>query len=196
MFAHTKTTPNTPGKPAQSRGLAACLIATFALPAFVLAADNPGSHEHGRAQLQMALEGSEIDLVFTSPAYNLAGFEHEARTADEKKRLADINDWLETTPLINTEAGACAVKTASVHVGGDTESDHDHKHKHSDEATHRDYQVAQQLTCDRIETDDRFTSPLTGRFPEFEALTIEWVGPSGQGSTLMTPSAGSFTLGE
>jgi hypothetical protein len=193
MPIHHKTRQNPSNKDSRSRRFAGCLLATCALPAFALAADNPGAHEHGKAQLQMALEDTSIDLIFTSPAYNLAGFEHQARTPDEKKRLADIRDWLETMPLINTEAGTCRVKTASVQLGGETESHHDH---HNDKAAHRDYEVTQQLRCEEIGSGEIFSSPLPRRFPELETLTIEWIAPTGQGSTLMTPSAVNFNLGE
>lgn len=179
-----------------SPAFTAWLIATCSLAPIAQAADNPGAHEHGQAQLQMAMENNQIDIIFTSPAYNLAGFEHQARTDDEVKRLAGIQQWLETTPLIDTAANACRIMVASVQLG-DGEHEHDHHDEHQgEEAGHRDYQVAQQLNCQDASTADILTSPLPGRFPELEALTIEWVGPSGQGSTLMTPSTPTFTLGE
>lgn len=204
------------------------LIAACGLPALTLAADNPGAHEHGQARLQMAVEGSAIDLMFVSPAYNLAGFEHQARTDDEKKLLAEISHWLETVPLVNTDTGSCRVTSATVQLGGDTgaharhdhhekkyhedehqhedkhqhqehhHGGHHHKEKHGDhhkeEASHRDYEVAQQLVCDGITGSDTLTSALPERFPELEKLTVEWVGPAGQGSALITPSARRFTL--
>jgi hypothetical protein len=216
MLIQRKTIKHPHIKRSHSFRIFGCLIATCALPTATLAADNLGAHEHGQAQLQMALENSQIDLLFTSPAYNLAGFEHQARTGDEKKRLADINHWLETTPLINTDTGSCSVTAATVELGGETESHDEHSHhdenhhdeehhsddehhsgeKRDDEASHRDYEVAQQLTCKGMGTGEIFTSPLPGRFPELQELTIEWVDPTGQGSTLITPSSPSFTLSE
>lgn len=184
-----------------------CLLASCALAPAAFAAESLGAHEHGQARLQMALENNQIDLIFTSPAYNLAGFEYEARTKEEKKLLADIHRWLETTPLINTSSGACTVAAVTVELGGDDKSHggHDHhkdghhhdKHQgdHQDGGeTHRDYEVTQQLACEGISVNDTFTSPLPERFPELEKLTIEWVGPSGQGSTVMTPESRTFGL--
>lgn len=183
-----------------------CVLAPGALAPLALAAENPGAHEHGQAVLQMALENNRIDLMFTSPAYNLDGFEYEARTEEERKQLADTSHWLRTTPLINTDSGACSVATASVRLGGDQKHHHD-KHSHNghhhndgheghstDEATHRDYEVSQQLACAGTGGDATLTTPLPARFPELEALTIEWVGPNGQGSTVMTPESRSFSL--
>lgn len=179
-----------------------CLIAaSCALIPLAIAADNPGAHEHGRAQLQIALEKDQIDLIFTSPAYNLAGFEHEARNENERNWLTEISHWLEQTPLVSPESGACRVTAASVQLGGktayhddDDHHHHDHGHDHDHESTHRDYEVTQQLSCSETDSGDAFTSPLPGRFPELETLTVEWVGPSGQGSAVMTSSDESFNL--
>lgn len=191
-----------------------CMVAACSLAPMALAADNPGAHEHGHARLQMAVEENRIDLMLNSPAYNLAGFEHGARTEAEKSRLADITRWLETTPLVNTAAADCRVTAAAVELGGEDENhggethhghdEHDHHEaEHHDEghhdeeyhgeATHREYDVSQQLECNRIDADQEFTSALMERFEGMEELTVEWVSPSGQGSARLTPSNRAFT---
>lgn len=199
-----------PGRPRPLLALG-CLFATGFLAAPALAADNPGAHEHGHARLQMAVEENRIDLMFNSPAFNLAGFEHEARTGGEKSQLADINRWLETTPLVNTSATDCRVTAAAVELGGHMEAhgedDHDDHHDHDEdhhdhdghehgETMHREYDVSQQLECGRIGASQEFTSALMDRFQAMEELTIEWVGPSGQGSARLTPSTRTFTVNE
>ncbi len=205
MPSHQKTiTRAHPDRPSASPFpgwvLAPCVLAPLAF-----AADNPGAHEHGQARLQMALENDRIELMLTSPAYNLVGFEYKARTEAEKKQLADTSQWLKTTPLINTGAGTCSVTSATVSLGGDQEhhhhDDHDgHHHDHShdqhsgDKTTHRDYEVTQQLSCAGIGPDQTLTTPLPERFPELETLTIEWVGPNGQGSTVVTSESRNFDL--
>ncbi|WP_421911413.1 DUF2796 domain-containing protein [Marinobacter sp.] len=179
-----------------------CMIAACSLAPVALAADNPGAHEHGHARLQMAVEENRIDLMLNSPAYNLAGFEHGARTDAEKSRLADISRWLETTPLINTAAADCRVTAAAVELGGEEENhdgdthheDGHHDEEHHGEATHREYDVSQQLECNRIDADQEFTSALMERFEGMEELTIEWVSPSSQGSARLTPSNRAFTV--
>ena len=179
-----------------------CMVAACSLAPMALAADNPGAHEHGHARLQMAVEENRIDLMLNSPAYNLAGFEHGARTEAEKSRLADITRWLETTPLVNTAAADCRVTAAAVELGGEEENhdgdthheDGHHDEEHHGEATHREYDVSQQLECNRIDADQEFTSALMERFEGMAELTIEWVSPSGQGSARLTPSNRAFTV--
>jgi uncharacterized protein DUF2796 len=190
------------------RRLGRFLIAGSLLPSLAIAAENPGAHEHGRAALQLAIENNRMELIFTSPAFNLAGFEHKARTDEEKQQLADIRQWLETTPLINTESATCTLKSATVSLGGETGSgddndhhDHHEEHNHHDEhhgeeATHRDYEVTQQLTCDSLAPEALLTSPLPARFPQVEELRIEWVGASGQGSSQLSPANRTFRVSE
>ncbi len=201
---------------AQSLLLIGCLIATCTLAPTTFAADNPGAHEHGHARWQMAVEENRIDLMFNSPAFNLAGFEHEAHTEEETDQLADINRWLETTPLVNTAAADCRVTATTVELGGSMEAhggdDHDHHDHHNEdhhdedhhdhggheheETTHREYDVSQQLECGRIGASQEFTSALMERFQGMEELTVEWVSPSGQGSARLTSSTGTFTVKE
>ncbi|MCL7943290.1 DUF2796 domain-containing protein [Marinobacter sp. ATCH36] len=187
------------------------LAAASTLPVAVQAADNPGAHEHGRAKLQIAVENTSIDLIFISPAYNLAGFEHEARTDEETTRLADIDQWLRSTPLVNTNGADCRVTAAAVELGGESqhedhgdghhddhhdhhdEDHHDHA-EHHDEATHREYDVSQQLECDGIGGAVRLTSALMEEFDNLEELVVEWVSPSGQGSARLTSSNRAFTI--
>ncbi|MDL0431218.1 DUF2796 domain-containing protein [Marinobacter sp. TBZ242] len=183
-----------------------CLITASTLAPNLLAANNPGAHQHGHALLQMAVEENRIDLMFSSPTHNLAGFEHEARTEDERNLLADVRAWLESTPLINTDTGDCRVSAATVELGGNEnghgdddhghhdEDHHDHDHHQEEETTHRDYDVSQLLVCDRIASQQAFTSALLDRFQELEELTIEWVSPSGQGSARLTSSNPVFSI--
>ncbi|MCR8916108.1 DUF2796 domain-containing protein [Marinobacter panjinensis] len=173
-----------------------CLLAACTLPAATFAADNPGAHEHGHARLQLAIEKNSIDLMLTSPAYNLAGFEHEARTNEERNRLAEIKQWLNTTPLVNVDDASCRITAAAVELGGeDTDDTHGHDHHGDDEkASHREYDVSQQLQCQGMGANREFRSALMEKFENLEELTVEWVSQSGQGSARLTPSNRAFTV--
>lgn len=216
------STPTSTVRGLSPRPLTALLASGLLIPALSLAplafgAENPGAHEHGSAALQMAVEGNRIDLMFNSPAYNLAGFEHEPRTKAEKNRLAEVRRWLENTPLVNAQGANCRIMDAAALLGGSGETPEDEHQKHADyhhdkhhgdkhyddehhpesdtRASHREYDVSQQLECDRIGRSQTFEAALLAEFPAIEQLTVEWVSPYGQGSTRLTPSTGRFTLG-
>ncbi|MCG2579531.1 MAG: DUF2796 domain-containing protein [Marinobacter sp.] len=179
-------------------GIAALLVAGPAV-----AGENPGAHRHGYGQMQMAVQGGNIDLFFTSPAYNLSGFERQAQTPEEKARLAEISDWLGNYPLVDTAPGSCVVMAGAVHHTGPSDQpdeDHHHHDEHhhdaEDEEGHREYEVSQQLACKALTAGQALSSPLKVRFPNLEVLTVEWVGEAGQGSIRLGEGESTFQLGQ
>lgn len=54
-----------------------------------------GKHEHGVAQLNVALDGKTLELELDSPAMNLVGFEHAASTDADKAAVAKARAQLE-----------------------------------------------------------------------------------------------------
>ena len=174
------------------------LATSIALMAFSAnASDNPGAHQHGHAELQVAVDGNQIDLIFTSPAYNLLGFEHRARTDDQKALVKETEEWLERTPLINTPDASCKVASAEVyHEDGDGSGDHHehNEHEHSEGYGHSDFEVTQVLNCTGLASAEALLIPLTERFPEIEDLGVQWVWSGGQGSTRLEQPESSFSL--
>lgn len=175
-----------------SSGILYALIATSALASTTtLAADNPASHQHGHAQLQLAISGNQVDLLFLSPAYNVVGFEHHARTQAQRQEADAALFWLEQTPLVNTSKATCTVHAAAIQyeVAGADEHNED---KHSQ---HADFEVTQVLDCPGLEEADSLTTSLTSRFPGLEHLEVAWAGPDGQGSTRLKHGEDSVSLG-
>lgn len=142
------------------------------------------AHVHGEAHLQVALEGSTADLILRSPSANLLGFEHEPKTAEQENALRDAREWLKATPLVQTPDNDCKLAAGSVHFEQDARDDHNHgSHDHDeDQGRHSDVEVSQQLECGS-NLADSLTTPLTGRFPGIEHLTVEWISSDGQGHT-------------
>ena len=54
------------------------------------------AHEHGAAQLNVALEGQRLELALESPAMNLVGFEHAAVSTSDKAAVARWTRTLST----------------------------------------------------------------------------------------------------
>lgn len=57
--------------------------------------DSLGAHEHGVASLNAALDGNLLELQFESPAMNLVGFEHAAKSDADKAKVAAAKRELE-----------------------------------------------------------------------------------------------------
>lgn len=188
---------------ASARSATALLSLSLAtLP--VLAADNPGAHQHGHADLQMAIENERVDLLLLSPAYNLIGFEHKPRTEEQRKRVQDAEQWASENTLVNTVDGSCTLVSSAMHAGWkeakDNEHKHDHGHSHSHDhdhdhdSGHADIEITQTLNCPNLSESAQFETGLMARFPELQHLNVQWVGPLGQGATRLSPGNIQFRL--
>jgi hypothetical protein len=175
--------------------LPALALATF--PAATLASDNPGSHQHGHARLQMAIEGERIDVLLLSPAANLVGFEHAPKTDEQHGKLEELGTWASQTPLINTASGSCTVNQADVHstwpAGDEDKDEHDHGHDHQQEG-HADIEISQILACPGLSADGELETTVMVRFPAMEQLDVQWVSPQNQGGIRLTNGQSSFTV--
>ncbi|MCH8499932.1 MAG: DUF2796 domain-containing protein [Marinobacter sp.] len=60
--------------------------------------------------------------------------------------------------------------------------DHDHDHAHA----HADFDVSQQLRCDKPLEGQALVALVKAQYPGIETLTIEWVGEQGQGASRLT----------
>ena len=192
--------------PAPCRALTA---AAFLLASPVMAEDSLAPHQHGQAQLQLAISGDHIEAIFLSPAHNLLEFEHEPRTHEQHETLSQVTQWLQQTPLANTEDGSCTIHSASVHQGEPWEHDqetdhhdeHEHEHEGHDEADHHeehsghsDFEVTQVLECPELADAGTLATPLLEQFARLQQLDIAWVGPAGQGAVRLGQGDKSFIL--
>jgi hypothetical protein len=96
------------------------------------------AHVHGIAHLNIALEGNELYVEFTSPAVNIVGFEHQPKTEKEKHAVKEAIETLkagEKLFIMPPRAGATLTE-ASV----ESEIDYESKdsHGHDEDARHHD----------------------------------------------------------
>ncbi len=180
-----------------------------------MAADNPAAHQHGLAQLQLAISGNRIEAIFLSPAHNLLGFEHAPRTDEQRETVSQVTQWLSQTPLANTESGSCIIHSASIHHDEhehhdepdhdehEHHDDHDHHDEHDhhgeeghheEHSGHSDFEVIQELDCPKLADAETLASPLMEQFPLLQTLDIVWAGPAGQGAVRLGQGDRNFTL--
>ncbi len=78
-----------------------------------------GAHEHGAGKLDIAMEGLKGKLVIEIPMESLTGFEHEAKSAGERKKVADAEATIRTKigqmVLLPAVAG-CVIAITNVEV--------------------------------------------------------------------------------
>ena len=167
-----------------------------------------GTHVHGIAALNLALEGQEVHIEFDSPAANIVGFEHapssESDHAALDKAVAKLKDG-DRLFRFNDDAG-CRMETVNVvselleeeHEGHTNEKpgkhadvekeEHDHEqHEHEGE-THSEIEAAYHFECDEPGKLTRLTVELFEAFSGTEKLKVQYVIESKQGAAELTPT--------
>jgi len=164
-----------------------------------------GAHEHGVAQLNVALDGNSLELELHSPAMNLVGFEHKAQSAQDKKAVEMAKQQL-ANPItlfgIPAAAGCKVSKTDldSPLFGSEEHHDHDHddhdshakgEHEHAHSNIDADYTLA-------CENPKALTAlDLAGLFKQFPAthkVNVQAITAQGQKGEELTPAQTRLVL--
>ncbi|MBD9426939.1 DUF2796 domain-containing protein [Pseudomonas sp. PDM15] len=148
-----------------------------------------GAHEHGVASLNVALDGQTLEIQLESPAMNLVGFEHEAKSdADKAKAIAARKQLEQPQALFALPIEAkCALQESELDsplFGG-----HEHEeHEHADEHGHSDIDASYRFACANAEALQTLElGSFFGTFPGTEKLHVQLIGPSGQQGVELTP---------
>lgn len=173
------------------------------------------AHIHGRAMLTLVLENEVLEIQFESPAANLIGFEHKARSPEEKQLAAQLESVLKSPKLLFSFSGTrCKAIKITVDISSIIEVDHDHHEphhhephhhdSHSHSATHSDkghsdnghseVKASYQFSCKDTNDLKSVSVALFNQFPRIEKINAMWVTGFQQGSELLNPNRNTFSL--
>lgn len=71
------------------------MLKVLLLSVMVFAAREHGAHEHGAGQMSLAFDGKKGKIQLSCPGESLFGFEHEAKSAKDKKKKEEALKKLE-----------------------------------------------------------------------------------------------------
>jgi len=144
------------------------------------------AHEHGAAQLNVALDGNTLELALESPTMNIVGFEHAAKSPADQAAAAKAKQQLQD-PLalfgIALSAG-CSVSKQEISspvfavatpAGASAE--------------HNDVDASYSLTCSHPEQLKGIDlSELFKRFPATQKIQTQLIGRNGQQGAELSPA--------
>ena len=155
------------------------ILVTCSLEASAVA---QSTHVHGQGQVGMAIDQNLISMTLESPGADIVGFEHEARTAEEKTTVTEALKHL-SDPMfvIQLPANAsCKVVQASSEVtsenGDEGHADHE---KHENEA-HGSFIAEYQLECATIAAIDSIKFVYFDHFRNAQSLMVVLIDKNGQ----------------
>ena len=182
--------------------LMALTLLAFTLPAMAEEHRQLGAHEHGHGKLNIAIEGKAVTMELEAPGADIAGFEHEAKTPEQKAVLEIANAQL-AKPLdlfkIPASAG-CTIKDAKVAVkseehdddgdddhdkAGARDADHDAGHE-GREHHHSEYHATYSLDCAAPENLSAIGFDYFNAFAGAQALTVNVITGKSQSTFEVT----------
>lgn len=147
---------------------------------------DPGAHVHGAAQLDLVLEvdgQARVYVEFHSPAVNLYGFEHAARSDEERsardaalKTLKTPAEWLSFT------GAECGLKDVTLEHSDEAHEHGDHAdHGHDD--GHSEVRASYVFDCEGAVGGARVS--LHKAFPGIETIYVRALAESGEKSLVL-----------
>tara|TARA_Y100000815_G_scaffold83734_1_gene72553 strand:+ start:956 stop:1573 length:618 start_codon:yes stop_codon:yes gene_type:complete len=176
--------------------------------------DSLGAHEHGVASLNLVVDGNQVSLELDSPAANLAGFEYQPSTDEDRATVARVKTELEQADglFTLTPAAGCQLQQVELdsplfaaHEHDEHEHEHEHEHEdhdadehaHDDEhdhAEHADIEGRFDYLCDAPEQLEALTLPLFNNFPAMQRIQVQAITASGQHGAVLTADQPTLPL--
>ncbi|NOT84153.1 MAG: DUF2796 domain-containing protein [Methylococcaceae bacterium] len=163
-----------------------CLLAILAFPLTLHALP---AHVHGKAQLQVAIEGNEIHLDFDSPLGNLLDFEHNPKNDQQRQAVKAMTEKLHhpETLFVMTKAAACVVKSVNLLLPPALLGSRNQTAAHADLEAEILFFCANSAALNTIEVQ------LFKAFPLLQHLQAEIVTEKGQSVIALRPESTVLT---
>ena len=182
-----------------------CLFVSFQTSAQVRQKD---SHEHGAANLMLAIEGDKLQIGIEVPSESLIGFEHFPKSRSDRENFSEAIKILSnpskffSTPT-DAECLLTGLNVSQSLFSGEEKDEHGHEekdehdeHGHEEHDEHDEYghddsekgeihsEFRSNYSWNCIHTDeiDSIGNKLFSFFPRIEEIRVNWITNSGQGS--------------
>ena len=175
------------------------------------AKEQHGAHEHGKAELNVAIDGLKVMIALESPAESIYGFEHEAKAAkdvtarDNAAKL--LKDNASTLFQFQADRG-CALTESKIEPWvkeGDDDHDHDakkakpskggkaehHQHEHGE---HGEVHANYTFPCTKAANGSKLTVTLTDSFPKLREIAVQLISDQKQSGTTLKASNKTLDL--
>jgi hypothetical protein len=170
------------------------VIAILAFAVFGFADDKKGhkhshsktqkAHDHGAAEINLAVEGKTVDIEFHAPAQAIVGFEYVPTSAADKKKQADAIAGLKANiskmVIFDPKLG-CAIAAESVEI-------------ENPEPDHAEVDGDFKATCAQSPAGSKVSFGVTKAYPGLTTVKVQAVGKSGSAGAEIKSDKGTVTL--
>lgn len=159
------------------------------------------AHVHGIGDMNVAIEGSRVDIEIEGPGDNFVGFEHAAETVEERSALGATERRLRlpATLLVLPQAAKCVLRKVDLDIPapaaigpGQGHSTHDHHHQ---EDRHGDWRARYVFACAAPAALASIRmAPWFAAFPTTRELRVQVMSSFGQSGLTLTPARSRILL--
>ena len=157
------------------------------------------AHEHGAAQLMMAVEGKQLQIEFEVPSESLVGFEYFPEADKDREVFAATMAILSKPSKLfgipdEAECMSVGIKVSQTllsgevkhHEGGDdhdeSKSGKDEDHDEHGEDVHSEFHSSYLWNCHHADDLDSVQTRLMEVFPRIEEIRVQWIVEDRQGA--------------
>ncbi|MFD0916879.1 DUF2796 domain-containing protein [Pseudahrensia aquimaris] len=158
------------------------ILATSFTPVLATEKRELDSHEHGHVKLEIAIEGNAMEIKLEAPGESIVGFEHAAKTDDQKAAVAKAREQLSdanTLFVIPADAG-CTVQASSAEL-----------HQHGN---HNEFEGEYTFNCTNTAALASMETKLFSLYPSIEEIDVDYVSANGQGSVELEADSPRITF--
>ncbi|WP_244667641.1 DUF2796 domain-containing protein [Xanthomonas sp. D-109] len=173
-------------------GIPLILLCLFASSPAAAAVRHHGPHVHGQANLEVAVDGTAVDVQLSAPGIGILDFEHPARDAGERQRLQAAVATLRAAGWLQFPvAAACSLRSAQVTTEG-----YDVAMADPDEPghSHAEFHAHYAFDCARPARLDHLLVLLPQRFPGLHTAVVDVATAAGQGRAEVVAGQARVTL--
>ena len=186
----------------------AALFAVVSLLAFpVMAADrHHDAHQHGVSKLNLAIQGSRVEIELESPGSDIVGFEHKPSNAADRMAIKDAVQKLKNASGLFSfsAAAACRAEKSSVEAPFEDhhEEKHEHKHGHGHGhekgeekgETHSEFHAEYRFVCAEPKELKHVDVKLFDVFPRAEEIEVQAITSNRQFKRELTRGSSRLTF--
>ena len=162
----------------------------FISPLFAEETRQVDKHEHGVGELNIAIQSNTMVLEFIIPGADVVGFEHEAKSEQDKAivsaALTKFDDY--NNIFIIPTNSKCILISSKININQEDEHDehddhdgHDDHDEHQEEA-HNEFYAKYTFECGDIKSLDLLEFPYFETFSNSGELEVQFVSEIGSTS--------------
>lgn len=146
-----------------------------------------GAHEHGKAVLNVALDGQKLFIELESPAMNIVGFEHEAHSQEDKQAVNKATKLLHQGEALFVLPNKAQCQLVDIDIDSELLEHNDHE-GHDDHDGHSEFHAQYEFACKTMSALNNINLQILHTFEGIHELKVQLISDHGQSTSEMSAS--------